>query len=435
MVDTYDPLLPKTWTMALRKKQRLQASPNTTSLTDATLLTSFDALTDDTIIMIFGFLPPEDIMRTRLSTKLRAAACAMIIPPSDYRVRRYKVMDAMTKALPNMQQITIDNLGFGQKYVDGEEPNEDRVKYTDGHITRDIVKILTSFTKLRILELHDAPLNGRYALLFKLPLLQKLTIRHCDCLKWDMTMLEGFPLLKELHCESSGVSGNIKDLRVLKDTLEQINLYNCQSIEGDFMDLADLCHLKTLDLGGVGSIVGDVQKIIGDDFQALEELHLPKGVIGGKDYQFELMSEVADVMDSLHRLRQRIPTIVRDCYWKLSVSSAEYYDVEEYAQNPAPPFIISFVQAGSRVGWRWSSPSCPRLTMNRVGIISDTQSNRGNSCEVNWLDNEPDRKSSGYETYTQEMQSIQREIDFYKGYSRPPTEEEYNQLCKEANID
>jgi hypothetical protein len=130
--------------MALRKKQRLQASPNTTSLTDATLLTSFDALTDDTIIMIFGFLPPEDIMRTRLSTKLRAAACAMIIPPSDYRVRRYKVMDAMTKALPNMQQITIDNLGFGQKYVDGEEPNEDRVKYTDGHITRDIVKILTS---------------------------------------------------------------------------------------------------------------------------------------------------------------------------------------------------------------------------------------------------------------------------------------------------
>jgi hypothetical protein len=61
-----------------------------------------------------------------------------------------------------------------------------------------------------------------------------------------------------------------------------------------------------------------------DDFKALEELHLPKGVVGGKDYQFQLIFEVADVMIALHRLRQRMPNIVRDCYWKLSVASPDW---------------------------------------------------------------------------------------------------------------
>jgi hypothetical protein len=138
-------------------------------------------------------------------------------------------MEAMTKALPNMQQITIDNLRFGQKYVDGEDPNEDRVKYTDDLITQDIT-IFTSFTKLRIL-VYDAPLNGRYAFLFKLPLLQKLTIVACDDLKWDLDMLGGLPSLKELHCESSGVLGNMKDFRE-----EVFKRYNCLRIEGDFMN-------------------------------------------------------------------------------------------------------------------------------------------------------------------------------------------------------
>jgi hypothetical protein len=60
------------------------------------------------------------------------------------------------------------------------------------------------------------------------------------------------------------------------------------------------------------------------------------------------------------------------------------------------------------------SPSCPRLMVNRAGIISDTQSNRGNSCEVNWLDKEPDSKSSGYETYIQEMQTSEEKSTFTK---------------------
>jgi len=54
---------------------------------------------------------------------------------------------------------------------------------------------------------------------------------------------------------------------------------------------------------------------------------------------------------------------------------------------------------------------------------------------VIWLDKEPVRRSSGYTTYIQEMQSIEKEIDFYKGYYRPPTADEYKQFFKEANTD
>ena len=369
-----------------RKKPRLSASPNSTSLPNE--LPSFNSLNNDELAHVLGFLPPEDIMRARLSIKLRDFATTLIVPPSDYRVRRFKVMEAMAKSLPNIQQITIDNLGFGQKYADGVDPNEDRVNYTiKGHITPDIT-ILTRFKKLRVLELNDAPLNGRYAFLFKLPLLQKLTIVSMDCFKWDVFMLSGLLSLRELHCEGSCVEGNIKDLRALNDTLEKLNMHNCRGIEGDFMTLSDFRRLKILDLVGASGVIGDVREILTDDFQVLEELHLPNGVVGGKDHQFQLISEVADVMLALHRLQQRIPTISRDCYWELAAASPEWYDFDEYDQYPAPPFIISFVQAGPRVGWRWLSPSRPRIRLNRarMRVDTDTRSDRGGSCEVNWLD-------------------------------------------------
>lgn len=38
-----------------------------------------------------------------------------------------------------------------------------------------------------------------------------------------------------------------------------------------------------------------------------------------------------------------------------------------------------------------------------------------NSCEVNWLDPEPDRESSGYKAYIRELHSIQDEIFCFQG--------------------
>ena len=74
------------------------------------------------------------------------------------------------------------------------------------------------------------------------------------------------------------------------------------------------------------------------------------------------------------------------------------------------PLYITLIRAGSRVGYRWGSEN---------GLLP---------CEVNWLDPEPDRKSSEYGKYVEELQKLERQVRFYKGFHQPPTEEEYERL-------
>ena len=47
---------------------------------------------------------------------------------------------------------------------------------------------------------------------------------------------------------------------------------------------------------------------------------------------------------------------------------------------------------------------------------------------MNWLDPEPDRESSGYEEYIEKLRLIESEVDVYRGFHLPPTEEEYHRL-------
>ena len=73
--------------------------------------------------------------------------------------------------------------------------------------------------------------------------------------------------------------------------------------------------------------------------------------------------------------------------------------------------MIRFVQAGPRIGYRWQ-----------------TRYHGGYPCEVNWLDPEPNRESSDYGKYIEELQVIQCQVGLYKGIHQPPTREEYNRL-------
>ncbi len=58
------------------------------------------------------------------------------------------------------------------------------------------------------------------------------------------------------------------------------------------------------------------------------------------------------------------------------------------------------------------------------------ESKRGKQCEVNWLDPEPDRESSEYSKYVEELREIEIETQEtpYIGFHQPPTGEEYNCL-------
>jgi len=387
---------------------------------------SAEELSTDEVAIIFSFLPPEDIIRARVCTTWRDAAKKTLVPLTEFEVnsvRKYNAMRVMSSALPNLQQLSIRNLVPGHKYGDGEDAVERWARHTADWATLDI-ELLSNFSKLRSLEICDAPLNGRYPALFNFPLLQKLTITYCFNLKWDLEMLSGLPLLEELKCgKTPHLTGNLNSLRVLKDTLEKVKI-NCRHVEGKFMELADFTRLKSLDLRGT-VVRGDIRDIRRHNFPVLENLFLPNSVIGGIGYKFQNVADVPIFMQAIRLLLQRSPTIFgesenpRTLYWSLSRRSPHWYDWDDEYESgsPPPPFDLQFIQGGSCLGWSWYR-SCP-------------WSFQRHSCEVNWLDPEPDSESSDYEAYIEELQRIERYIDkdLYRGYYQPPTQEEYRRLC------
>ncbi len=401
------------------KKQRLTVME--TYLAEVTvadqMAVSVGDLSIDVLANILGFLRIKDIMqKRRVCKKWKEAVKKTIVPLTDFRVdnvKNYSGMNVMTEAMPNLQQITLGRLGYGHQYSVGEDPDEGRAAGTSDWTSHDI-EIISNFRKLRILEI-DASLNGRYPFLFNsFPLLQKLRI-DCYFLKWDLGMLAGLTLLKVLGCyDNRCFTGNMNSLRVLKDTLENVTIFRCRNVEGNLMDLADFPHLKVLNLFGT-AVTGDIRDIGENDFSSLERLSLPKGVYGGKGYVFQRISDAPDVARVVYLLKKQRPTlaILKEWHGELSEDSPDWYEpVDEYY---TPPFFISFVEAGSRIGYRW-------------------ETDNEDPCEVNWLDPEPDRESSDYGKYIEELEQINSEVHLFRGFHQPPTEEEYIRLCEEYII-
>ena len=240
------------------KKQRLQCHQQNVDLPDDDGNNSFPAATfddlTDVLANFFEFFTPQIIMRLRCVHKeWREAAKKAIVPLSAFcvdREKRYNAMEVMTDALPNLQQIKFYEGTMEYVRVRMKRSPRPDLFWT----TRDI-GIISNFSKLRVLEIHDAPLNGKYPFFFNFPLLEKLSIKYTPNLQWDLEMLAGLPTLKVLHCvnetDSCGMArltGNIKSLRVLKNTLEEVKIHDCDNIEGDPSDLNHFPHLNVLDL-------------------------------------------------------------------------------------------------------------------------------------------------------------------------------------------
>ena len=376
---------------------------------------SFDDLSD-VLPTILGFLSLKDIMsKRRLNKKSREAVRRTIVPLTDFRVEsveEYNAMNVMTTELPNLQQISLRGPGYLHKYSDGEDPEEGRADALAQWTPHD-VEIISNFSKLKILDIYCSVLNGRYAFLFNsFPLLQKLRIQWCDYLKWDLEMLAGFPLLKELDCaHNCSLTGNISSLRVLKDTFEKVTIYGCENVEGNFMDLADFPQLKELDLEET-AVTGDIRDIGESDFSSVTSLVLSKTVFCGKGYELQSISDAPDLVRTVYLLKKQRPEL--EYYWSgfLSYGCPDWYESVDEDEDETPPFEIHFVKAGSRIGYRWATWD-------------------GDPCEVNWLDPEPDRESNGYAKYIEELEEINSKVNMYKGFHQPPTEEEYNRLCVE----
>ena len=269
--------------------------------------------------------------KRRVCKKWTEAVRKTIIPANEEfevnSVEKYNTMGVMTRAMPNLQRITISYLGEGHKYIDGEDPDEERAAETADYITHDI-EIMSNFRKLRILDI-EAPLNGRYPnLLSSFHFLEHLQIYDCSYLKWDLQMLAGMPLLRVLDCfVNSSMTGNISSLRVLKSTLEKITLLDCPNVEGNFIDLADFPRLKHLNLQCT-AVTGDIRDIGGNDFSTIEKFALPKSVVGGSDYEFQRVADVPDFMNEIYHLMTQIPCLLLfwNNNWKLAENSTDAYE-------------------------------------------------------------------------------------------------------------
>jgi hypothetical protein len=390
---------------------------------------SLNDLSADGLANILGCLGPDEIMRMRrVCHKWSEAVKKTTVPLTKFRVndaKSYNAMIAMTTALPNLQQIALGSFTYdfsnriSHRYLHGEDPDEEKAR---GSAANDVVHELdaiSSFTKLRILDLSSTPLNGKYPCLFNFPLLQKLTVFHCPHLKWDLDMLAGFPLLRELNFTHNGMlTGNIKSLRVLKDTLEKVEIIACSQVGGSFMEFADFPRLKSLILRQVDSITGDIRDIGENDFSKLEVLHLPESVYGGDRYKIMRSSDAKELIATIYSLkkqRHRHPSLFEKFNWYLSESSPDWYR-EAFGYPMAYPFSFCIVRAGSRLGWRWE---------RKFDYTPDYH------FEVNWLDPLPDKKSSEYGSYIQALQDIESDMNkyaFFRGYHEPPTEAVYKRL-------
>mmetsp|Transcript_20355 Transcript_20355/g.31036 ORF Transcript_20355/g.31036 Transcript_20355/m.31036 type:complete len:430 (+) Transcript_20355:59-1348(+) len=391
--------------------------------------TAAASIPSDELANIFGCLGPIEILHLRRVCKTwNDAAKNTIVPLTDFKVHdidSYNTMRTMATALPNLQQLELGSLThilthinssrIGPRYVNGEDPDEEEALRSINGITYE-VDMVSNFTKLRVLKLENACLNGKYPYLFNFPLLQHLKISDCSYLKWDLSVLAGFPLLKEFHCTRSQLlTGNIYSLRVRKDSLERVTIESCPKVEGNFMDLADFPQLKSLILRQMGSITGDIRGMSETSFPKLENLILPDNVYGGAGYKIMRISEAKDLIATIYSIKKqqphRHPSLFEDFNWYLSESSPDWYQ-EEFGY----PFSCCIVRAGSRLGWRWE---------RKFEYTPDYH------FEVNWLDPLPAKGSSEYQSYTEALQDMQSRMDrfpFFKGFHQPPTEEVFNRL-------
>ena len=130
----------------------------------------------------------------------------------------------LVHALTDLQQLILSEPGEGEKFLsfqEGEHPIS-RIRFGPPPPHKFDLSIISKFKILQQLYLENLDdLNGIYPFLFQFLNLEKLRIYGGNFLKWVLNMLSGLPILQDLYvADNHHLTGNIKSLRVLKQTLK-----------------------------------------------------------------------------------------------------------------------------------------------------------------------------------------------------------------------
>jgi len=231
-------------------------------------------------------------------------------------------------------------------------------------------------------------------------------------MKWDLEDVgRGLPNLERLKAARNPfLTGNLSSLRTLRHKLVSLILFGSSNITGSIHNLADFPVLEEVNVTET-AIEGDLSRLGPNDFLAIQSWCLGENVRGSKD--IPRISDAARLMQSLYPMKKRKSNLFLFHRWTLQDDSLDYYN-RNYPQrnniNFRPPFWIEFLQAGPRVGWRWTNAA------------------RFGACLPNWLDPEPQPQEEGYDEYLKMAKLYESQVEIYRGFTAPPTAAQHDEL-------
>ena len=383
------------------------------------------ALSDPNLLSrILAFLNWRDILRSRVCRTWRQVARITDVPESiqnvwhmpDFNVNNREFVMALgwlSQELPRIQSVNVCFNVYTTKAFEIAVGDDPELPLLQSACIDPPVSLcsISNFRNLKRLSINRASFNGSYPYLFDFPELRTLELVDVGRLVWDLKMLKGLPKLEHLIAvRNTHLVGRLDDVRILHRSLVKLSLTSCYQVKGDLMDLRDFSNLKEISLTDCNNIVGDIRNVRTGDFASVESFgKLPDSVFGGS--YLPCIADAASIMYSWYILKKKNPLILSPsgnglCRLSLPIWSTERY-INDVHHTRFMPTCVEFVTAGSRLGWRW------------------TNAVRGGSCETIWLDPAPNPFDEGYDVYLRELQEVNRDVSFYKGFFGPPPQEEH----------
>jgi hypothetical protein len=358
----------------------------------------------DEISLILAFLSWNEILNARVSKKWQEAAKLTTVP--DTKERFHEGDEYHGVYIRN--QDAVNALGW----LSDALPRLDGLIFRGSRFTstRTVDYIQQRFPELRHLTLSGTDLSGFQPSIFLFRYLISLDLTENEELEWDLESLSGLPNLQSLETyENRSMTGNLQSLRVLKDSLVSLSLHSCQNLTGNLMVLADFPYLQRIDIRQT-NVTGDIREIRSKDFVSINKLFLGDGIYGS--CFFDRIDDVPGIMKATHNLMKKPTVVYNNGLMYLREDSLQFYHALE--GMPDPPFWVESVYAGPRQGWKFTNHAT------------------GGDCETQWSEPAPLVTDEGYDKYVKESIRVNKNVKFFRGFTEPPTHEEYLDLCRDA---